>query len=110
MNSILNNPRLRGRVFREGLLDAEACTLQENERYQALVEAGEALPDGIYPKYETPDEFMRVIGEKPTVEEERNLMLALQTRDIKTIRSWVTYFGIISVISLIITFFALFVR
>lgn len=107
MNSILNNQTLRDRLIREGLLEAEACTPQENERYQAMLETGDALPDGIFRTNESPYEFLRIVGGMPTPEEERNLMLALQTYDIKTIRGWVTFIGVVILLCLIIAFLSL---
>ena len=102
MIRILNNPSLRNRVFRECLLEAEACTPQENEGFQAMLESGKSLPEGVFRTDESAYEFLRIAGGMPTPEEERNLLLALQTRDLKSIRSWVTYFGVISILSIIV--------
>ena len=102
MSSILNNASLRERLIREGLLEVEACTSQENERFQSILEAREPLPEGVYRTDESAYEFQRVVGGMPTPEEERNLLMALQTRDLKSIRGWVTYFGVISILGIIV--------
>lgn len=102
MSSILNNAALRERLIREGLLEVEDCTSQENVRFQGMLEAREPLPDGIYRTEESAYEFQRVVGGMPSPEEERNLLMVLQTRDLKKIRDWVTYFGVISILSIIV--------
>ena len=107
MNSILNNQTLRDRLIREGLLEAEACAPQENERFQGMLEAKEALPEGVFRTDESAYEFLRIVGGMPTPEEERNLMLALQTSDIKTIRGWVAFIGVVILLCLIVLFLSL---
>lgn len=101
MNSVLNNATLRERLIREGLLEMEACTPEENERFQDMLEASEALPKEVFRTDESAYEFQRVVGDMPTPEEERNLMMALQTKDVKAIRSWLA-FGVVSLFIILI--------
>ena len=101
MNSVLNNTSLRERLIREGLLEMEACTPEENERFQDMLEASDALPKEVFRTDESAYEFQRVAGSMPTPEEERNLMMALQTKDIKAIRSWLA-FGVVSLFIILI--------
>ena len=101
MNSVLNNTTLRERLIREGLLEMEACTPEENERFQDMLEASDALPKEVFRTDESAYEFQRVAGSMPTPEEERNLMMALQTKDIKAIRSWLA-FGVVSLFIILI--------
>ena len=108
MYSILSIASLRERLIDEGILGAENCSPEENEQFQALLETGEPLPEGVYPTPESEYEFCRIPDSKLTPAEELNLIEVLKLRRVMTIQKWVSFFGVLTVISLILSTLLLF--
>ena len=103
MYSILSIASLRDRLIDEGILAAENCSPEENEQFQAMLETGEPLPEGVYATQETEYEFCRIPDSNLTPAEELNLIEVLKLKRVMTIQKWVSFFGVLTVINLILS-------
>lgn len=93
------------------LLQKLDCSKEDNEKFKELLESGEELPDGIC-RYKTEtgeeiDQFYTIY--KPTElnsDERMEYILLKQFQQIKAIKNCVLFFTVLTVISLVIMFFA----
>ena len=85
-----------------GLLRFIPCSQEENEHYKQINQSGGQLPEwiGWNQSYQSYGQYEDV----PFSPEERSEYLELKKlNDINAIKKWVTFFGILTIISLIIT-------
>ena len=111
MNSILNDEKLGASLLRAGLIKRTECTDQENAQFRYLLAQGQPLPNGVYyyESYETNEEgieqsvpvFFRITPSDLTEADESAMLERLKACEIITIRKWVQFFGILTVISLV---------
>lgn len=95
------------------LLQRIDCSKEENKKFKELLKQGQELPNGIY-RYKTEngeelDLFYTI--HKPTElnsEDRMEYILLKQFQQMKTIKNCVLFFTVLTVISLVITFLAMF--
>ena len=94
------------------LLQKIDCSKEDNKKFKELLKSGQSLPDGIYSYKSESGEELDVFYtiHKPTElnsEERMEYILLKQFQQIKTIKNCVVFFTVLTVISLIATFFAM---
>ena len=96
--------------FQFDLLQKIPCTKQENKEYRQLLKNGESLPEGVFAyEYEFEDpfvtEFYTVYEPELTEAEIREYLTYQKLSMIKTIQNCVLFLTVLTVISLIVSFF-----
>ena len=96
---------LREHKFEFDLLQKIPCTKQENKTYEKLLEAGCALPEGVFPyEYESgtaTDEFYTVYEADLTETEIQEYLTYKQLHLIRTIKNCVMFFTILTIASMV---------
>lgn len=100
MKVIQKDAFLRKKLAKAGLITIEECTQEENSQYLELVKAKEPLPIGIY-RGETPDVFIKTIPSEVSDAEEMILLEALKTNNVISIKKWMTFFGVLTILGMI---------
>ncbi len=110
-NKVNLKKELRSLYFEALLLQKIDCSREDNKKYNQLIKNNESLPDGVYEyKMETGDgtgTFYTVYQPELTQEEKIEYITFKQLKMISTIKNCVVFFTVLTVISMIITFFAL---
>lgn len=109
-NLIESDESFRKKLLDSNLISLQECTDEENERFSALREAGDPLPKGIVTSEDSSTKFVRIVPEDLSPEDELNLFEYLQLKELSKIRGWVTFFGVLTVISLIVGLISVLVR
>ena len=88
-----------------GLVRHEPCSLEENDKYQKMERKDENLPDGISSDEDSAYPiFKKIVTSDLSTEEINNLMMYRQTLYLKSIKSSMIFFVVLSIISLIVSF------
>ena len=101
---------LKDFYFEELLLQKINCSREDNKKYKKMLKNGEPLPNGVFEYKDGIDEtdgmgtFYTIYKPDLTQEEKLEYILFKQMSMIRTIKSCVVFFTIVTVISMIITF------
>lgn len=110
-NKVDLKKELRSLYFDANLLQKIDCSSKDNKKYTKLLENNEPLPDEVYEyKMENGEgtgTFYTVYQSELTQEEKFEYITFKQLKMINTIKNCVVFFTALTVISLVITFFAL---
>ena len=102
---------LRSYKYDFDLIQKVSCTKEENAEYTARVKAGQALPENVYRyQYETGEEsfeFYRIHEPELTEQEIAEYLTYKQLKLLNTIKNCVVFFTVLTVISMVIGFFAM---
>lgn len=97
-------------MVKNGLIKKDIIQHEETrEEYQQLENENKPLPDGVYPtRVDGCREYCTIENAVPdmTSEEIDRLIAMRQAKDIRTIRNWVIFFGVLAVIGLVGGFIA----
>lgn len=97
-------------MVKNGLIKKNIIQHEETrEEYQQLENENKPLPDGVYPtRVDGYREYCTIENAVPdmTSEEIDRLIAMRQAKDIRTIRNWVIFFGVLAVIGLVGGFIA----
>lgn len=97
-----NNESFRNHLLDCDLISLQECTDEENEQFLAMVQANKALPDGVMASQDDSAKFVQIIPADLTPGDELNMIEYLKLTELKKIGNWVTFFGILTVVSLIV--------
>jgi len=103
MHVINNNPLLREELQKAGLISIQECTDEENTLFDAMVAANKALPSDVVPSETYLNKYSRITPCDISDSGELNMIVMLLLRHVQSIKNWVTYFGVLSVLSMILT-------
>ena len=110
-NKVDLKEELRSLYFDALLLQKIDCSREDNKKYNQLLKNNEPLPNGVYEyKMETGERtgtFYTVYQPELTQEEKLEYITLKQLKMISTIKNCVVFFTALTVISMVITFFAL---
>ena len=102
---------LLGYKYDMDLIQKVSCTKEENADYTARMKAGQPLPENVYRyEYETGIdgcEFYRIYEPELTEQELAEYLTFKQLKLLSTIKNCVVFFTVLTVISLVIGFFAM---
>ena len=101
--------KLRSHKFEFNLLQKTPCTKQEKKKYQKLLKDGGTLPEGVfaydYDLGETsPSEFYTIYETDLSESEIREYLTYKQLSLIRTIKNFVLFFTILTIIGIVIGF------
>ncbi len=84
-----------------GFLKIKTASYKQSEECDKIIEAGDKLPEGII-RYEDEEgvEYFSIEDFGYSEEEKKKLLLYQQASNIKTIKNWVVFFGVLSAASL----------
>ena len=105
MKVILRDADLRERLAKAELITITECTAEENKQYRELTGSKEPLPDGVFRQLS--GSFAQITPACISNAEELNLIEALKTKNVISIKKWVTFFGVLMILSLIGGFIAI---
>ena len=89
-----------------GVLKEEPCPEWENRAYRTMLKQGKPLPEGVYKDTNYDDEeaeFYTIQKTGKSEEETSEYLMLKQLEAIISIKKWVTFFGVLTIISLIIS-------
>ena len=101
MKSILNDRDVMETLYNAGLLKCESCNELEATEYQQLRSEGKPLPKGVIwaPNKKT---FLKIDpSEFSSREAEQHIVSVAQTLYLKSIKKWLTFFGVLTILGLI---------
>lgn len=99
---------LRSLEFDMGFLQKIECSKEDTKKYKAMLKNNEPLPEGIYQQRDSTsgDLIFYTIYKSELSEEEKQEYIQLKkTSYIETIKNCAIFFTVLTVISLVITFF-----
>ena len=100
MKIIFKDTYLRNKLAMAGLITVSECTAEENKQYMELVNAKESLPSGVY-RGEYLRTFIKTTPAEVSDTEELIFIEALKTKNVITIKHWLTFFGVLAILGLI---------
>lgn len=78
------------------------CSKEENAEILEKIKNNETLPGRVFRMSDSPEKFFRISNDDLTPEEKKELLLFKQLKVQQEIRSWVKFFGILTIIGLIL--------
>lgn len=103
---------LRYHKFEFDLLQKVPCTKQENKAYSQILKQGGTLPEGVFAHiYDNGDisttEFYTIYEADLSEAEIREYLTYKQLSLIKSIKNYIRFFGILTIIGMVVYFFIL---
>ncbi len=92
-------PNVLSELWNHGLMASEDCGFEENQEFYQRVLDGEELPLDVWQIGDTA-RFVRLKDGNPSPEEVQQLLMLRQIRLLKTIRSILVFFFVLTLISL----------
>ena len=108
--AIENDDSFRNGLLDCGLISLRDCTDDENEKYLAMNQADVTLPDGVIASKDDSTKFVQVLPKNLSSSDELNMIEYLKLKELSRIGGWVSFFGVLTVISLIISLVVVLVK
>ena len=91
----------RRKLVSSGLVFLQDCSDAENEQFSAMKRDGKQLPEDIVPDEYEINTFQRITLSDQTPEDDLCIIEYMKLQEVAKIRSWVTFFGALTLIGLV---------